>query len=78
MSAPADVYHPRNPQSSGYYRCVEDYFETFVGIYGACPANPMSCFDRLSTTGKMSVFSMSIPFTVSLSKGKRGFDRQAP
>jgi len=33
MSAPAAVYRPRNPQSSDYYRCVEDYFETFVGIY---------------------------------------------
>jgi len=30
---PAAVYRPRNPQSSDYYRCVEDYFETFVGIY---------------------------------------------
>ena len=33
MSLPAAVYCPRNPQSSDYYRCVEDYFETFVGIY---------------------------------------------
>ena len=33
MSAPAAVYRPRNPQSSDYYRCVEDYFETFLGIY---------------------------------------------
>ena len=33
MSLPAAVYHPRNPQLSDYYRCVEDYFETFVGIY---------------------------------------------
>ena len=33
MSLPAAVYHPRNPQSSDYYRCVEDYFETFIGIY---------------------------------------------
>jgi hypothetical protein len=30
---PAAVYHPRNPQSSDYYRCVEDYFEPFIGIY---------------------------------------------
>ncbi|HPC33982.1 MAG TPA: transposase [Syntrophales bacterium] len=33
MSLPAAVYRPRNPQSSDYYRCVEDCFETFVGIY---------------------------------------------
>src|SRR3990170_370113 len=33
MSAPAAVYRPRNPQLSDYYHCVEDYFETFVGIY---------------------------------------------
>ena len=33
MSLPAAVYRPRNPQSSDYYRCVEDYFETFVQIY---------------------------------------------
>ena len=33
MAAPSAVYRPRNPQSSDYYRCVEDYFETFVRIY---------------------------------------------
>jgi len=33
VSLPAAVYRPRNPQSSDYYRCVEDYFETFVQIY---------------------------------------------
>ena len=33
LSAPATVYRPRNPQSSDYYRCVEDYFETFVRVY---------------------------------------------
>ncbi len=33
LSAPAAVYHPRNSQSSDYYRCVEDSFETFVQIY---------------------------------------------
>ncbi|MFH0960900.1 MAG: hypothetical protein V1897_19620 [Pseudomonadota bacterium] len=33
MAAPAAVYHTRNPQSSDYYRYVEDYFETFVQIY---------------------------------------------
>lgn len=33
MSAPATAYHSRNPQSSDYYRCVEDHFETFVQIY---------------------------------------------
>jgi hypothetical protein len=33
MAASAAVYRPRNPQSSDYYRCVEDYFETFIGIY---------------------------------------------
>ena len=33
MSLPASVYRPRNLQLSDYYRCVEDYFETFVQIY---------------------------------------------
>ena len=33
MSLPAAVYRPRNPQLSDYYRCVEDYFETFVRVY---------------------------------------------
>jgi hypothetical protein len=33
MTAPAAVYRPRNPQDSDFYRCVEDYFETFFGIY---------------------------------------------
>lgn len=33
MSLSAAVYRPRNPQLSDYYRCIEDYFETFVQIY---------------------------------------------
>jgi hypothetical protein len=33
VSFPAAVSRPRNPQSSDYYRCVRDYFETFVSIY---------------------------------------------
>jgi hypothetical protein len=33
VSLPAAVYRPWNPQLSDYYRCVEDYFETFVRIY---------------------------------------------
>jgi hypothetical protein len=33
VSAPAAVYRSRNPQDSDYYRCVEDYFETFLQIY---------------------------------------------
>jgi len=34
MATPAAVYRPRYPQATDYYRCVEDYFETFVRIYG--------------------------------------------
>jgi len=53
---------------------------------GACPANPLLCgstslttgFDGLSTNGKMSIFSMPIPLTLSLSKVERGFAGQAP
>jgi len=33
VSLPAAVYRPRNPHLSDYYRCVEDYFETFVRVY---------------------------------------------
>ena len=33
MAAPAAVYHPRNPQSSDFYRCIEHYFETLVRLY---------------------------------------------
>lgn len=33
LSAPSSVYRPRNPQSSDYYRCVDDHFETFVQVY---------------------------------------------
>ena len=33
MAVPAAVYRPRYPQATDYYRCVEDYFETFVRIY---------------------------------------------
>jgi hypothetical protein len=30
---PACEYRSRRPQDSDYYRCAEDYFETFVQIY---------------------------------------------
>ncbi|MFZ3103678.1 MAG: hypothetical protein WA096_03085 [Smithella sp.] len=33
MALPAASYHPRRPQDSDYYHCVEDYFETFVQEY---------------------------------------------
>ncbi|MBM4334243.1 MAG: hypothetical protein FJ117_24060, partial [Deltaproteobacteria bacterium] len=33
VSAPATVYRPRNPQSSDYYRCVENHLETFIEVY---------------------------------------------
>ena len=33
MTLPASVYRPHHPQDSDYYRCVEDYFETFVRNY---------------------------------------------
>jgi hypothetical protein len=27
------VYRPRSPQTSQYYQCVEDHFETFEQVY---------------------------------------------
>jgi len=33
MALPAASYHPRRPQDTDYYHCVEDYFETFVQSY---------------------------------------------
>ena len=30
---PESVYQPRRPQSSPYYRCVEDNFETLEQVY---------------------------------------------
>ncbi|MEN6318919.1 MAG: transposase [Syntrophaceae bacterium] len=33
MAVPAAVYRPRNPQTSDYYRCVEDHFEAFLLVY---------------------------------------------
>ena len=42
-----------------------------------CPANPLLCFDGLSTNGKTSIFLMSIPFALSMSKGELGFAGQA-
>ena len=33
FSLSAVIYRPRNPQLSDYYRYVEVYFETFIGIY---------------------------------------------
>ena len=33
MATPAAVYRPRNPQSSDYYRCVQDHFEAFLQVY---------------------------------------------
>jgi hypothetical protein len=32
MSAVTAVYRSRNPQSSDYYRCIEDHFETFIQV----------------------------------------------
>ena len=28
-----DVYHPRNPQASDYYRCVEGHFEELEMVW---------------------------------------------
>ena len=33
MPETSPLYRPRNPQSSAYYRCVEDHFETFEQLY---------------------------------------------
>ena len=33
LTPPASVYRTRNPQSSDYYRCVKDHFETFLQLY---------------------------------------------
>jgi ribosomal protein S27E len=33
IPAPAAAYHPRNPQASDYYRCVQDHFEAFLQVY---------------------------------------------
>ena len=33
MSLPAASYHPRHPQDTDYYHCIEDYFETFMQEY---------------------------------------------
>jgi hypothetical protein len=30
---PPAVYRPRNPKASGWYRCVEDFFDEFVRVY---------------------------------------------
>jgi hypothetical protein len=43
----------------------------------AYPVNPYSCFDRLSANGNNSMFSIRIPFALSLSKGERRFAGQA-
>jgi len=32
-----------------------------------------SCFDKLSTNGKISMISTPRPFVLSLSKGEKGF-----
>ncbi len=29
----ASIYRPRNTQTSDYYRCVQDHFETFIQVY---------------------------------------------
>jgi hypothetical protein len=33
MPLSASLYRLRRPQDSDYYRCVEDYFESFVQVY---------------------------------------------
>lgn len=30
---PESVYRQRDPQSSSYYQCVEDHFESFEQVY---------------------------------------------
>ncbi len=30
---PAPVYRQRDPQSTPYYQCIEDHFETFEQVY---------------------------------------------
>ena len=31
-----DVYQPRNPKASAYYRCVEDHFEQLETVWDEC------------------------------------------
>jgi len=33
MPLSASEYRPRHPQNSDYYRCVENYFESFMQVY---------------------------------------------
>ncbi len=32
-----DVYQPRNPKASAYYRCVEDHFEQLEAVWLPAP-----------------------------------------
>jgi hypothetical protein len=29
-----DIYQPRNPKASAYYRCVKDHFEQLEAVWG--------------------------------------------
>ena len=33
MAEISPVYQPRNPQTSQYYQCIEDHFETLEQVY---------------------------------------------
>ena len=52
---PAAVYRPRNPQSSDYYRCVEDYFETFVNIYDEHFSQQYGLMKSIPSLGKATI-----------------------
>ena len=30
---PGALYHPREPQNTAYYQCIEDHFEAFERVY---------------------------------------------
>jgi hypothetical protein len=43
-----DVYQPRNPKASAYYRCVEDHFEELEALSGTSGIS-----DALAFGGRM-------------------------
>ena len=49
-----DVYQPRNPKASAYYRCVEDHYDHLEAVW--LPARRAYSLERTSVISAALVF----------------------
>ena len=57
-----DVYQPRKPKASAYYRCVEDHFEQLETVW--IPARRAYASERKSGAWNLSVGGLFEPFCI--------------